>query len=135
MSEGQTPATGRLKARPSLEQELGPRSHGREWPAFRPLPPQDLTLCPCCDRDLVYPVDWEPAGPSGWSISLRCPECEWHDSGVFTQEVADRFDDALDNSTQAVLDDFQELTRANMENDVERFCAALATDLILPEDF
>ncbi|MDQ3727954.1 MAG: hypothetical protein M3355_00010 [Actinomycetota bacterium] len=80
-------------------------------------------------------MDWESAGPNGWSISLRCPECEWHDSGVFTQEVADRFDDALDHSTQAVLDDFQALTRANMENDVERFCAALAADVILPEDF
>lgn len=54
---------------------------------------------------------------------------------MFDQEVADRFDDALDNSTQAVLDDLQALTRANMENDVERFCAALAAGFILPEDF
>ena len=135
MSEGHTPATGRAKARLSPEHELGPRSHGHGRPALRPLPPQDLTLCPCCDRDLVYPVDWEPAGPHGWSISLRCPECEWQDAGVFSQDVADRFDDALDNSTQAVLDDFLALTRANMETDVERFCAALAADAILPEDF
>ena len=38
----------------------------------------------------------EPAGSRGWSISLRCPECEWRDQGVFPQKVADRFDDALD---------------------------------------
>ncbi|MEJ7875409.1 MAG: hypothetical protein WKF62_02025 [Solirubrobacterales bacterium] len=135
MSEGHTPATGRAEARLSSEQELGIRSHGQGRPALRPLPPQDLTLCPCCDSDLVYPLDWEPAGPRGWSISLRCPECEWRDSGVFGQDVADRFDDALDRATQALLDDFLALKRANMETDVERFCAALATDLILPEDF
>jgi DNA-binding helix-hairpin-helix protein with protein kinase domain len=80
-------------------------------------------------------VDWEPAGRHGWSISLRCPECEWRDQGVFSQEIADRFDDALDASTQAVLGDYQALVRANMENDVERFLKALETDLILPEDF
>ena len=135
MSEWQTPASGRAKARLSAEHELGSRSlsHGR--PALRPLPPQDLTLCPRCDRDLVYPVDWEPAGSRGWSISLRCPECEWRDEGVFSQEVADRFDFALDIACQEVLDDLEQLTRANMEADFERFLAALETDLILPEDF
>jgi hypothetical protein len=80
-------------------------------------------------------VDWEPAGRRGWSISLRCPECEWRDHGVFSQDVADIFDDALDASTQAVLGDYQELVRRNMENEVERFLKALEADLILPEDF
>jgi hypothetical protein len=83
----------------------------------------------------VYPVDWEPAGRRGWSISLRCPECEWRDSGVFSQEVADRFDDALDAATQAVLDDLEQLTRANMESQIDRFAKALAEDWIIPEDF
>lgn len=83
----------------------------------------------------MYPVDWEPAGRHGWSISLRCPECEWRDSGVFSQEVADRFDDALDGATRAVLDDLEQLTRANMESQIDRFAKALAEDWILPEDF
>ena len=135
MSERQTPAAGRAKARLSPERELGLRSQDQGRSSLLPLPPQDLTLCPCCDRDLVYPVDWEPAGRHGWSISLRCPECEWRDEGVFSQKVADRFDDALDASTQAVLDDYLALVRANMEKDVERFLKALEADLILPEDF
>jgi hypothetical protein len=135
MSEGQTPAAGRAKARLSPERKLGLRSRDYGRSPLLPLPPQDLTLCPCCDRDLVYPVDWEPAGRHGWSISLRCPECEWRDEGVFSQEIADRFDDALDASTQAVLDDYQTLMRTNMESDVERFLKALEADLILPEDF
>jgi hypothetical protein len=135
MSEGQTPAAGRANARLSPERELGLRSLDQGRSPLRPLPPQDLTLCPCCDRDLVYPVDWEPAGRHGWSIRLRCPECEWRDEGVFSQEVADRFDDALDASTQAVLDDYLTLVRANMEKDVELFLKALEADFILPEDF
>lgn len=135
MSEGQTPATGRVDARLSPGRKSGLRSldHGRS--PSHPLPPQDLTLCPRCDRDLVYPVDWEPAGRRGWSISLRCPECEWRKKGVFPQEVADRFDDALDAATQSVLDDLELLTRANMESQVNRFVQALAEDWILPEDF
>jgi len=135
MSERQTPATGRANARLSAEQKLGSRSLGHGRPALRPLPPLDLTLCPCCDRDLVYPVDWEPAGSHGWSISLRCPECEWRGDGVFSQEVADRFDVALDIGCQEVLDDLTDLMRANMESDVDRFLAALEADQILPEDF
>ena len=80
-------------------------------------------------------MDWESAGSRGWSIRLRCPECEWRDEGVFSQEIADRFDDALDIACQQVLDDLEELTRANMEGDVERFLSALKADQILPEDF
>ncbi len=80
-------------------------------------------------------MDWEPAGRHGWSISLRCPECEWRDSGVFSQEIADRFDKALDDATAAVFDDLQHLTHANMESQIEAFVKALAEDWILPEDF
>jgi hypothetical protein len=134
MSEGNTHAAGRAEARLSPEKELGRHSHGHAA-SLRPLPPLDLTLCPRCDRDLVYPVDWEPAGTRGWSISLRCPECEWRSQGVYSQEVADRFDDALDNATQMVLDDLQHLIRANMESQIKRFTEALSNDWILPEDF
>ena len=80
-------------------------------------------------------MDWEPAGRHGWSISLRCPECEWRDEGVFPQEVADRFDDALDNATAGLLDDLHLLTRTNMESQITRFVKALEQDWILPEDF
>ena len=134
MSEANTPASGRAKGRLSSAQGLGSRSLGLG--RSNPSPPgQDLTLCPSCDCDLVYPVDWEPAGPRGWSISLRCPECEWMSEGLFSQAICDRFDDALDQATQLLLDDLEAMTRANMEQGIERFCAALEADLILPEDF
>ena len=47
---------------------------------------RDLHVCPECDRELVYPVEWEEAGPTHWEVTLRCPNCEWTDIGVFDQE-------------------------------------------------
>ena len=42
-------------------------------------PLQDLHMCPECDRDLVYPVEWEETSPTHWEVLLRCPNCEWSD--------------------------------------------------------
>lgn len=133
MSERQT-ATGH-SAPLRLEAELGSRRQGQGRPASDPHPGADLTVCPRCARDLVYPTDWAPAGPYRWAVSLRCPECEWHGGGTYGQDEVDRFDEALDAGTQAVLDDLELLTRSNMEEQIERFATALAADLILPEDF
>lgn len=94
-----------------------------------------LHVCPECGSDFVYPLDWSQANDSHWTVDLRCPECEWQGSGVYDQEILDRFDVELDAGTAAVIDDLTDLTRANMEDEVERFVAALRGDLILPEDF
>lgn len=94
-----------------------------------------LHICKRCDSKLVYPVDWAPADRNAWSVELRCPDCEWSASGVYAQEVVDRFDDELDRGTELLLGDLQLLTRANMEDQVERFITALHADWILPEDF
>ena len=95
----------------------------------------ELHVCPKCSSDFVYPLDWAQSGDSHWTVDLRCPECEWHGSGVYDQEVLDRFDIELDAGTAAVIDDLADLTRANMEAEAERFLAALHDDLLLPEDF
>jgi hypothetical protein len=95
----------------------------------------ELHVCPACASELVYPVDWEPAETGRWSVQLRCPNCEWLGGGVFEQAVVDHFDDALDRGTEQVLDDLSLLTRANMQEDVDRFVGALNANQILPEDF
>ena len=96
---------------------------------------RELHVCPTCSSALVYPVDWAPVERRDWSVDLRCPECEWHGSGVYAQEVVDRFDEALDRGTDQLLGDLRLLTRANMEDQVERFVTALRAGWILPEDF
>ena len=52
---------------------------------------------------LVYPLDWEEAGPAHWEVTLRCPNCEWVGTGVFDQDTVDRFDEVLDEGTDALV--------------------------------
>ena len=100
-----------------------------------PAGPVELHVCPECDRRLVYPVEWEEVSATHWDVLLRCPNCEWNEQGVFDQETVDRFDEVLDLGTETLLNDLHRLTKANMEEEIERFSLALAADGILPEDF
>jgi hypothetical protein len=100
-----------------------------------PAKDSQLHVCPSCRSDLVYPTDWSPAAMRRWQVRLRCPECEWCGAGTYDQSIVDRFDEALDRGTEAVLDDLKLLARANMEDHVDRFVEALRADQILPEDF
>ena len=100
-----------------------------------PTAEPDLHVCPDCESDLVYPVAWEEADRSRWEVSLRCPNCEWSTTGVFEEDAIQRFDDTLDRGTEALVTDLRQLTRANMEEDVERFVKAITAGHVLPEDF
>ena len=109
---------------------------------FEPLAPtagarqiDDLHLCPECDRDLVYPVDWDEASLTHWEVVLRCPNCEWTEVGTYDQATVDRFDEQLDLGTATLVRDLRRLLQANMEEEADRFAAALEADAILPEDF
>jgi hypothetical protein len=134
MSERQA-ATGQRSDELQLEAELGRRRGGHGRPASRPYPADDMSICPCCGHDFVYPTNWTPAGRLRWTVTLRCPECEWRGGGTYDQDAVDRFDDVLDEATQSVLDDLELLTYANMEEQIDRFVGAINADLILPEDF
>ena len=96
---------------------------------------RDLHLCPCCDRDLVFPVEWEEVSPTHWEVLLRCPNCEWSEVDTFDQPTVDRFDEQLDIGTEILLRDHKRLQQANMEEEIDRFVAAVNADAILPEDF
>lgn len=113
-----------------------PRQQQPEAPADRPVDQErELHLCINCDSRLVYPVQWEEAGAQSWSVTLRCPECEWIESGVFSQGQCDRFDDELESGTDALTRDYKRLVTANMSEEIDRFSAALRADAILPVDF
>ena len=66
---------------------------------------------------------------------LRCPNCEWSELGIYDQATVDRFDETLDNGTEVLVRDLRRLVQANMEEEADRFAAALDVDAILPEDF
>ena len=96
---------------------------------------RDLHVCPDCCSELVYPVAWEEADETHWSITLRCPNCEWGDDGVFAQDQCDRFDDELERGTDALTRDYKRLMTANMAEEIDRFARALEVGAIVPEDF
>lgn len=72
---------------------------------------------------------------NSWEVELRCPECEWRDQGVYNQKEIDGYDRLLDDGMRSLIGDLRRLTRENMEAEAEDLTAALAADLILPEDF
>jgi hypothetical protein len=96
---------------------------------------RELHVCPECSSDLVYPTTWEEADERHWSVSLRCPNCERFEHGVFSQDECDRFDDHLEAGTDALTRDFKRLMAANMADEIDRFVAALDADAIQPMDF
>jgi hypothetical protein len=104
-------------------------------PAPRPQPARELHICPECHAQLVYPVEWSEHDSVHWEVSLRCPNCEWESTDLYAQDVVDRFDEELDLGTEALVRDLKRLTRANMEDEIDRFVEALSVDAILPEDF
>jgi hypothetical protein len=120
---------------PGLESELALSPAPAPQPATPVRPDEDLHVCPRCTGELVFPVDWAEAGPKHWEVALRCPDCEWSDVGIFTQEAVERFDLELDRGAEVLLRDLQQLARANMADDVERFIVALNDDHIIPSDF
>lgn len=94
-----------------------------------------LHICLECDSQLVYPTDWEEAGPEHWEVELRCPNCEWRGSGTFHQSVVEAFDDELDRGIDVLLSDYRALVSSNMEDEIDRFAKALDAGAILPADF
>ena len=101
-------------------------------------PAQDdapLHVCGECGSKLVYPTDWQEAGPDHWEVELRCPNCEWRGTGVFAQDVVEVFDDELDRGIDVLLADYRALVNSNMEDEIDRFAKALEVGAILPADF
>ncbi len=107
---------------------------GRESPA--PVPTEEpLETCAACGSGLVQPVSWEEADGDRWALTLQCPECWQERNGVFGPDAVERLDGALDHGLQVLVRDLKQLMRANMEEELDRFAAALAADQIWPMDF
>jgi hypothetical protein len=98
-------------------------------------PHQDLHVCLDCESELVYPVEWEEAGPDSWSVVLHCPNCDVCREGVFSQNNVELFDEELDRGADVLARDYKRLMRANMADEIDRFVGALDAGAILPEDF
>jgi hypothetical protein len=94
-----------------------------------------LEVCPDCASGLVYPIDWHEAVSGNWELELRCPECEWSDRAEYDQSTVERYDGALNDATDQLIESLETLTRENMEAEIDRFVSALSADHIVPFDF
>jgi hypothetical protein len=74
-------------------------------------------------------------GHRRWRLRLRCPDCESIRNGVFERAIVEALDDELDRGANALLEDLQRVTHANMSAEIEFFSRALAADLIDAGDF
>jgi hypothetical protein len=96
---------------------------------------RELHVCPDCASDLVQPLSWSECSEARWQLTLECPNCGWLESGVYDRQQVEQLEDRLDEGLADMIADLQRLAQANMAADVDRFIAALQSDLILPEDF
>ncbi len=94
-----------------------------------------LHICPECDSTLVQPLAWTETDEDHWELVLCCPNCEWHEEGIYAQAEIEDLEDRLEDGLADLLDDLQRLARSNMTEEIERFVRGLEADLILPEDF
>jgi hypothetical protein len=123
---------GRVVRLISMRQPEPPGTDGAPAPAEHRTDPH---VCPSCAGELVFPVSWEERVDSRWKLSLRCPECEWRGMGEFDQPDVEKFDDALNDGTEQLLNSLRASSRANMEADIERFIGAMNDGVIEPMDF
>lgn len=94
-----------------------------------------LHICRQCGCELVQPVEWGDTDADRWELALECPNCRWSHHGLFGGEQLSELEDHLDNGFDELLGDLKRLRAANMAEEIDRFAAALAGGLILPEDF
>lgn len=98
-------------------------------------PYRPLHICRHCAAPLVQPISWAETEHDQWELELSCPNCGWTSTGVYTHAEVEELEDRLEDGLSEMLADLHRLAQANMTDEVERFIAALDSDVILPEDF
>jgi rubredoxin len=107
---------------------------GAAFTAFDQLP-AELWVCDDCGGDLVRPLALEECQDGLWRVERLCPDCgARHEGGYGRVEVED-FHDAIEEGTEELLSALRQMTRLNMEHDVELLIEAIRDDRIQPIDF
>jgi|SRR3712207_1954734 len=100
------------------------------------LPADDLHLCRTCLRPFVVPISILPLSTrDGYAVELQCTNCGASAVGVHGDDELDRLDRELDRQAGQLRHALQALALVHELDEADRFAAALAADLILPEDF
>ena len=94
-----------------------------------------LIVCATCGSDFVSPMEWAEHDETYWWMRLRCGQCGAFREVVVSQEIADRYNRALDQTTEPIVTTLAQLDRERMTAEVEAFTTALRLDLFDAGDF
>jgi hypothetical protein len=94
-----------------------------------------MSVCPDCESDLVQPLRSQPRQDGGMLVDLRCPECfAWRQAACTRGDLAE-LDRRQAASRESLLHAYERCVSESMEALGVCFGAALALDLIGPDDF
>jgi hypothetical protein len=94
-----------------------------------------LVVCEMCGSDFVSPMEWAEHDATYWWMRLRCGQCGAFREAIVSQEIADRYDRALDRTSEPIVATLARLERERMSEEVEAFATALRLDLFDAGDF
>ena len=114
--------------------EVPKRTHTQD-PASTPArSAEGMHACPNCASIWSSRSTGTSRATGYWHVDLRCPECEWWGRGIYAQSEVEPTTRSWTAAAGADRGP-SSLTRANMEEEADRFAMALPSDRILPEDF
>ena len=117
------------------------RSAARQLARLVPVPRSvrprllDLSECPHCASPYVQPTDGKALPDGRVALTLRCPDCSSWMSGTFSAERVRELDRQLSSGRAALRTSYERTVKRNMAGELRMFAAALARDLIGPDDF
>jgi ribosomal protein L37AE/L43A len=63
--------------------------------------PRELHVCPACDANSVQPHDWVETPHGSWQMRLTCPDCGWAESGTYSNDEVEAYEDHLGAEVEA----------------------------------
>jgi len=83
----------------------------------------------------MQPIDAAPIGERHARTTLRCPNCGWVGTAVFSAGAMQQFAEMRARDVATIRSELEQISLANMMHDAERFVLALDHGHILPSDF
>ena len=95
----------------------------------------ELQNCPLCKSDLVYPVERCQLNDLEWKVLMLCPNCMCKQELVVDRETVREILRTARIGRENLMKELDNMQKKNMEEEAEKFIAALHKDHILPIDF
>src|SRR3954451_18018963 len=94
-----------------------------------------LSVCPSCGSHLLQPLRWEPHSEEEGMVDFRCPECLTWMQGCFTKDDMKELDRLQSAGREEIQTAYESQVAEAMEALIVCLEAALALDLLGPDDF